>query len=117
MIAATERDRTKLRIRRPTPVPRDQIARHDPGATHTLRQPMWLEDTRRATRYELVAGSATGGILRPSTPGRPLPDIGQRITLLGGRTAPVRFVVQVHDWLLRLSNASDSYRSLVWRKL
>jgi len=113
-----------MRRTRPTQVPRARMVRHDPTATHTLLQPMWLEDTRRATRYALVAGNATGGLLRPfGDLDGPLPGIGQRLTLLGGRTSPVRFVVQVDDVLLKrgervisvrwvLLTASDESREL-----
>ena len=108
---------------RPTQVPRRRMARHDAASTHTLIQPMWLEDTRRATRYALVAGNATGGLLRPFSPEGKLPSVGQRMTLLGGRNSPVRFVVQVDDLMLKrgervvsvrwvLLSASDESREL-----
>lgn len=87
--------------RRPTPVPADRMARHDHRETKRLAQPMWLEDTRRASRYALLAGNNTGGVLALAQPREQrLPPVGQRLTLLGGRRAPVRFVVQVDDWVL-----------------
>ena len=84
------------------PVPRQRFSRHDPTSTHTLVTPMWLEDTRFGRRYAMVAGNATGGLLRPfGDPNAALPRLGQRLTLLGGRVSPVRFVVQADDMMLK----------------
>ena len=99
------------------------MVRHDAASTHTLIEPMWLEDTRTTTRYTLVAGNATGGLIQPLRADVDLPSIGQRMTLLGGRRSPVRFVVQVDDVLLKrgervvsvrwvLLSASDDNREL-----
>lgn len=101
--------------RRPTPISRLTIPRHDPSTTRSLGDAsMWLEDTRRANRFELVAGNATGGLLRPATQARSaMPAVGQRLTLLGGRSAPVRFVVQVDDVLIRNGESVVSVRWVV----
>lgn len=99
---------------RATPVPIKRMTRHDPSATHTLITPMWLEDTRFGRRYTMVAGNATGALLRPmGDPDAALPRLGQRLTLLGGRMAPVRFVVQVDDVMLKHGERVMSIRWVV----